>query len=64
MFCTVLASLFAFTSYSAKVVAILQAPSDALQTIADLTRSPMELGVQETTYKRTYFAVSFVFYLQ
>ncbi|XP_045768860.1 glutamate receptor ionotropic, kainate glr-3-like [Maniola jurtina] len=58
MFCTLLASLFAFTSYSAKIVAILQAPSDALQTIADLTRSPMDLGVQETTYKRVYFAES------
>ncbi|CAH2236516.1 ionotropic receptor 75a-like [Pararge aegeria] len=58
MFCTLLASLFAFTSYSAKIVAILQAPSDALQTVADLTRSPMDLGVQETTYKRVYFAES------
>lgn len=57
MFCTLLASLFAFTSYSAKIVAILQAPSDALNTIADLTHSPMDMGVQETTYKRVYFAV-------
>ncbi|XP_032515501.2 glutamate receptor ionotropic, kainate glr-3-like isoform X2 [Danaus plexippus] len=58
MFCTLLASLFAFTSYSAKIVAILQAPSDALRTIDDLARSPMDLGVQETTYKRVYFAES------
>ncbi|XP_023934974.2 ionotropic receptor 75a-like [Bicyclus anynana] len=58
MFCTLLASLFVFTSYSAKIVAILQAPSDALQTLADLTHSPMDLGVQETTYKRVYFAES------
>ncbi|CAH0714087.1 unnamed protein product, partial [Brenthis ino] len=58
MFCTLLASLFAFTSYSAKIVAILQAPSNALNTIADLTHSPMDMGVQETTYKRVYFAES------
>nr|XP_026501542.1 glutamate receptor ionotropic, kainate 4-like [Vanessa tameamea] len=58
MFCTLLASLFAFTSYSAKIVAILQAPSNALRTIDDLTHSPMDLGVQETTYKRVYFAES------
>ncbi|XP_028169819.1 ionotropic receptor 75a-like isoform X3 [Ostrinia furnacalis] len=57
MFCTLLASLFAFTSYSAKIVAILQTPSDAIRTIDDLSRSPMTLGVQETTYKRVYFAV-------
>ncbi|XP_028169804.1 ionotropic receptor 75a-like isoform X1 [Ostrinia furnacalis] len=58
MFCTLLASLFAFTSYSAKIVAILQTPSDAIRTIDDLSRSPMTLGVQETTYKRVYFAES------
>ncbi|XP_041987543.1 ionotropic receptor 75a-like [Aricia agestis] len=58
MFCTLLTSLFAFTSYSAKIVAILQAPSNAIRTIPDLTRSPMEMGVQETTYKKVYFAES------
>nr|WPO56521.1 ionotropic receptor [Leucinodes orbonalis] len=58
MLFTLLASLFAFTSYSAKIVALLQTPSDAIQTIDDLTRSPMTLGVQETTYKRVYFAES------
>ncbi|KAL0880559.1 hypothetical protein ABMA27_001790 [Loxostege sticticalis] len=58
MFFTLLASLFTFTSYSAKIVAILQTPSDAIQTIDDLTHSPMALGVQESTYKRVYFAES------
>ncbi|CAH2075857.1 unnamed protein product, partial [Iphiclides podalirius] len=58
MFCMLLSSLFVFTSYSAKVVAILQSPSNALQTIDDLTNSPMTLGVQETTYKKVYFAES------
>uniref|UniRef100_A0A0K8TVJ1 Ionotropic Receptor n=1 Tax=Epiphyas postvittana TaxID=65032 RepID=A0A0K8TVJ1_EPIPO len=58
MFCALMTSLFAFTSYSAKIVAILQTPSDAIRSIDDLTRSPMTLGVQETTYKRVYFAES------
>lgn len=58
MFSTLLAGLFAFTAYAAKIVAILQMPSDAIQTLADLARSPIALAVQETTYKRVYFAVS------
>ncbi|XP_048006929.1 glutamate receptor ionotropic, delta-1-like isoform X2 [Leguminivora glycinivorella] len=58
MLCSLMLALFAFTAYSAKIVAILQTPSDAIRTIEDLTRSPMTLGVQETTYKRTYFAES------
>ncbi|XP_037298268.1 glutamate receptor ionotropic, delta-2 [Manduca sexta] len=58
MVSTLVAALFTFTAYSAKVVAILQAPSDAVRTIADLARSPMALGVQETTYKKVYFAES------
>lgn len=59
MFCVLLTSLFAFTAYSAKIVAILQTPSDAIRTIDDLTSSPMTLGIQETTYKKVYFAVRF-----
>ncbi|XP_063532719.1 glutamate receptor ionotropic, kainate glr-3-like isoform X1 [Cydia strobilella] len=58
MFCALMTALFAFTSYSAKIVAILQTPSDAIRTIDDLTNSPMTMGVQETTYKRVYFAES------
>ncbi|XP_072938888.1 uncharacterized protein [Epargyreus clarus] len=58
MLSTLLASQFVFTSYSAKIVAILQTPSHALQTIDDLTHSPMEMGIQETTYKKVYFAES------
>ncbi|KAI8422111.1 hypothetical protein MSG28_006034 [Choristoneura fumiferana] len=58
MFCMLLTSLFAFTAYSAKIVAILQTPSDAIRTIDDLASSPMTLGIQETTYKKVYFAES------
>ncbi|XP_022814472.1 glutamate [NMDA] receptor subunit 1-like [Spodoptera litura] len=58
MFSTLLTSLFVFTAYSAKIVAILQTPSTALQTIDDLVRSPMTIGVQDTTYKTVYFLES------
>ncbi|XP_049868117.1 ionotropic receptor 75a-like [Pectinophora gossypiella] len=58
MYSALLLALFAFTAYSAKIVAILQAPSSALRTIADLERSTIALAVQETTYKKTYFAES------
>ncbi|CAH0581069.1 unnamed protein product [Chrysodeixis includens] len=58
MFSTLMTSLFVFTAYSAKIVAILQTPSNALQTIDDLVRSPMTIGVQETTYKKVYFLES------
>lgn len=63
MFSTLMTSLFVFTAYSAKIVAILQTPSNALQTIDDLVRSPMTIGVQETTYKKVYFLVSASFTL-
>ncbi|XP_052754703.1 ionotropic receptor 75a [Galleria mellonella] len=58
IFCALMMALFTFTAYSAKIVVILQTPSDAIQTIADLARSPMSMGVQDTTYKRVYFAES------
>nr|ARO70544.1 antennal ionotropic receptor 75d-2 [Dendrolimus punctatus] len=58
MFFTLTTALFAFTAYSAKIVAILQTPSDAIQTIDDLTNSPMGMGIQETTYKKVYIAES------
>nr|ALM24944.1 ionotropic receptor 75d [Athetis dissimilis] len=58
MFSWLLAALFVFTAYSAKVVAILQTPSDALRSIDDLTHSPMLIGVQDTTYKKVYFLES------
>lgn len=60
MFSSMLMALFSFTAYSAKVVSILQAPSDAIRTIDDITHSRMDIGVQETTYKKVYFAVNTV----
>ncbi|KAJ2942529.1 hypothetical protein O0L34_g1996 [Tuta absoluta] len=58
MFSALLLALFAFTAYSAKIVSILQAPSNALRTIDDLVHSSIGVGVQETTYKKVYFAES------
>ncbi|CAG9785360.1 unnamed protein product [Diatraea saccharalis] len=58
MLFTLFAAFFIFTSYSAKIVAILQTPSDAIQTIDDLARSPFTLGVENTTYKHIYFSES------
>ncbi|XP_050669770.1 glutamate receptor ionotropic, kainate 4-like [Leptidea sinapis] len=58
MLFTLLSCVFAFTAYSAKIVSILQSPSSAMQTIDDLAQSPMQLGVQDTTYKKVYFAES------
>nr|AXY83433.1 putative ionotropic receptor 2 [Conopomorpha sinensis] len=58
MLFTLVTSVFAFTSYSAKIVAILQTPSDAIQTTADLAKSSIACGSQDTTYRKTYFEES------
>nr|QZH55080.1 ionotropic receptor 75d [Achelura yunnanensis] len=58
MLFSLLTSLAAFTSYSAKIVAILQTPSNAIRTIRDLDMSPMHLATQNTSYKKIYFAES------
>ncbi|KAM3959593.1 ionotropic receptor 75a-like [Aphomia sociella] len=58
MFSALLMTLFAFTAYSAKIVVILQTPSDAIKTIGDILNSRMSVGVQETSYKRIYYAES------
>ncbi|RZF42909.1 hypothetical protein LSTR_LSTR003625 [Laodelphax striatellus] len=52
-------SLFFYTSYSATIVAILQTPSTEIQTLSDLTRSPLKVGVQDLTYNRVNFKETF-----
>ncbi|XP_039292414.1 glutamate receptor ionotropic, delta-2-like [Nilaparvata lugens] len=52
-------SLFFYTSYSATIVAILQTPSTEIQTLSDLTRSPLTVGVQDLTYNRVNFKETF-----
>ncbi|XP_048483447.1 uncharacterized protein LOC105392960 [Plutella xylostella] len=55
MFFTFITSLFLFTSYSAKIVALLQSPSNSILTVRDLAMSPLSCGVQDTSYKKTYY---------
>lgn len=60
VFSTFVATLFLFTSYSANIVALLQTPSEAIRTLSDLSKSPLEIGVQNTVYNRIYFNVCFL----
>uniref|UniRef100_A0A1A9WA95 Ionotropic glutamate receptor C-terminal domain-containing protein n=1 Tax=Glossina brevipalpis TaxID=37001 RepID=A0A1A9WA95_9MUSC len=55
VFTTFVATLFLFTSFSANIVALLQSPSKSIQTLGDLTQSPLEIGVQDTVYNKIYF---------
>ncbi|XP_067647955.1 ionotropic receptor 75a [Eurosta solidaginis] len=55
IFTTFVSTLFLYTSFSANIVALLQSPSDAIQTLSDLTQSPLEIGVQDTVYNKIYF---------
>ncbi|XP_046386314.1 glutamate receptor ionotropic, kainate glr-3-like [Ischnura elegans] len=50
-----MASLFLFTSYAANVVALLQTPSHLVQSLSDLIKVPMEVGIQDVIYNRVYF---------
>lgn len=52
---TFLAMLAIFTSYSATIVALLQSPSHSIQTIEDLIKSPLKMGIQEAGYNRYYY---------
>lgn len=57
IFTTFVSTLFLYTSFSANIVALLQSPSEAIQTLSDLTQSPLEIGVQDTVYNKIYFNV-------
>ncbi|XP_058827986.1 glutamate receptor ionotropic, kainate glr-3-like [Topomyia yanbarensis] len=50
-----LASFFIFTSYSASIVALLQSPSKAINSVSDLTVSPLKAGAMDTVYGWVYF---------
>nr|UZH23437.1 ionotropic receptor 75d [Anastrepha ludens] len=55
VFTTFVSTLFLYTSFSANIVALLQSPSEAIQTLSDLAQSPLEIGVQDTVYNKIYF---------
>ncbi|XP_055529432.1 uncharacterized protein LOC129721183 [Wyeomyia smithii] len=50
-----LASFFIFTSYSASIVALLQSPSRAINSVADLAVSPLKAGAMDTVYGWVYY---------
>ncbi|EDS35584.1 ionotropic glutamate receptor-invertebrate [Culex quinquefasciatus] len=50
-----LTSFFIFTSYSASIVALLQSPSRAITTVADLAASPFKAGSMDAIYAFVYF---------
>lgn len=56
MFSMQLTAFFIVTSYSASIVALLQSPSRAISSVADLARSPLSAGVMDTIYGRVYYA--------
>lgn len=53
MFCVSL--IFIYTSYTANIVALLQSTSDRIRTLSDLSKSNIELGVQDTPYSHALF---------
>lgn len=46
-----------YTSYSAKIVALLQSTSDSIKTVDDLLNSRIKLGVELTPYSVYYSKV-------
>lgn len=50
--------MFLFVSYSATIVALLQAPSNQITTLQDLYDTKLDFSIVDTVYNRHYFAVS------
>ncbi|GJQ71807.1 hypothetical protein Trydic_g11493 [Trypoxylus dichotomus] len=50
-----LAFMFLYTSYSAKIVALLQSTSESIKTVDDLLSSRIKLGVEDKPYSHYYF---------
>lgn len=48
--------MFLFASYSANIVALLQAPSNQIRTLDDLLNSRLSFGVDDTVFNRYYFS--------
>lgn len=46
--------MFFYVSYSANIVALLQAPSSRIKTLEDLYHSGLELGIHDTVYNRHF----------
>lgn len=50
--------MFLYTSYSANIVALLQSSSKSIQSLEDLLKSRLEVGVDDTVFNHFYFPVS------
>ncbi|KAL7023741.1 hypothetical protein ACKWTF_012758 [Chironomus riparius] len=57
MYISFTAFMFLYASYSANIVALLQSPSNKIQTLADLLNSRLEFGVDDTVFNHFYFKV-------
>lgn len=60
MFLAFLVLMFLYASYSANVVALLQAPSNKINNLEDLLYSRMRLAAEDNVFQRFYFTVSFL----
>lgn len=54
-----LALMFLYVSYSAAIVALLQSPSNRINSLEDLLNSRLKMGADDTVFNRYYFSVSF-----
>lgn len=50
--------MFLYASYSANIVALLQSPSNKIQTLSDLLNSRLKFGVDDTVFNHFYFSVN------
>lgn len=57
-FTALICLLFVFTSYTAKIVALLQSTTKSIRTLEDLLHSQMGFGVQDTPYNRHFFPLT------
>jgi len=52
-----LASLNLYAAYTANIVALLQSPTDSIQTLSDLLHSPLTLAAEDVIYAHNMFKV-------
>lgn len=57
-FTALMCLLFIFTSYTAKIVALLQSTTNSIRTLEDLLNSQMGFAVQDTPYNRHFFPLT------
>lgn len=63
VFIAFLVLMFLYASYSANVVALLQAPSNKINTLEDLLGSRMKISAEDNVFQRFYFPVRFLTFI-